>query len=237
MAKKQSRFLLQQKIALGLFALTLMGIFSYLGIKSLEDSPIGEFVEGEHYQLLENPRRIRADEIEVMEFFSYGCVHCFNFEPKLSEWVESKEGNINFVRTPAIAGDYWNILGRAYFTLHQMKILEDHHMNMFRAIHQSTRNLSTPEALFDFIEENGVDRDAFGTAYRSSQVNAAMKRSDQISRRLKVASVPTIVIQGKYLVHTTRSVGQNRMLQVMDYLIALEQKSKETDLLTSVKVP
>ena len=49
MAKKQSRFLLQQKITLGLFALTLIGIVSYLGIKTLEDSPIGEFVEGEHY--------------------------------------------------------------------------------------------------------------------------------------------------------------------------------------------
>ena len=228
MAKKQSRFLLQQKITLGLFALTLIGIVSYLGIKTFEDSPIGEFVEGEHYQLLENPRRIRAEEIEVMEFFSYGCVHCFNFDPMLSEWVESKDSSINFVRTPAIASDYWDILGRAYFTLDHMKILEDQHMTMFRAIHQSRRDLSTPEALFDFIEENDVDRDAFAAAYRSSKVNAAIKRSDQMARRLKVASVPTIVIQGKYLVHTTRSVGQNRMLQVMDYLIALEQTSEGT---------
>ena len=99
---------------------------------------------------------------------------------------------------------------------------------MFRAIHQSRRDLSTPEALFDFIEENDVDRAGFEGAYRSSEVNAAIKRSDQMARRLKVASVPTIVIQGKYLVHTTRSVGQNRMLQVMDYLIALEQTSEGT---------
>ena len=152
MAKKQSKSLLQQKIALGLFALTLIGIVSYLGIKTFEDAPLGEFVEGEHYQLLENPRRVRGDKVEVMEFFSYGCVHCFNFEPMLADWVESKGSDINFVRTPAIANDYWRILGRAYFTLDQMEVLEDKHMAMFRAIHQSRSDLSTPEALFSTPE-------------------------------------------------------------------------------------
>ena len=213
MAKKQSKFLLQQKIALSLFGLTLISIVSYL--------------EGEHYQLLENPRRVRGDKVEVMEFFSYGCVHCFNFEPMLADWVESKGNDINFVRTPAIANDYWRILGRAYFTLDQMEVLEDKHMAMFRAIHQSRSDLSTPEALIDFIEENGVDRDKFESTYHSTQVDSAINRADQMARRLKVATVPTIVIQGKYLVRTTRSIGQIRMLDVMDYLVGLEQQPQK----------
>ena len=228
MAKKQSKFLLQQKIALGLFALTLISIVSYLGIKTFEDAPLGEFVEGEHYQLLENPRRVRGDKVEVMEFFSYGCVHCFNFEPMLADWVESKGSDINFVRTPAIANDYWRILGRAYFTLDQMEVLEGKHMAMFRAIHQSRSDLSTPEALFDFIEENGVDRDKFESTYHSTQVDSAINRADQMARRLKVATVPTIVIQGKYQIRATRSIGQTRMLDVMDYLVGLEQQPQKT---------
>ena len=227
MAKKQSKFLLQQKIGLGLFALTLTGIVSYLGIKTFEDAPLGEFVEGEHYQLLENPRRVRGDKVEVMEFFSYGCVHCFNFEPMLADWVESKGSDINFVRTPAIANDYWRILGRAYFTLDQMEILEDKHMAMFRAIHQSRSDLSTPEALIDFIEEHGVERDKFESTYHSTQVDSSINRADQMARRLKVATVPTIVIQGKYQIRATRSIGQIRMLDVMDYLVGLEQQPQK----------
>lgn len=227
MAKKQSKFLLQQKIALSLFGLTLIGIVSYLGIKTFEDVPLGEFVEGEHYQLLENPRRVRGDKVEVMEFFSYGCVHCFNFEPMLADWVESKGSDINFVRTPAIANDYWRILGRAYFTLDQMEVLEGKHMAMFRAIHQSRSDLSTPEALIDFIEEHGVERDKFESTYHSTQVDSAINRADQMARRLKVATVPTIVIQGKYQIRATRSIGQIRMLDVMDYLVGLEQQPQK----------
>jgi predicted DsbA family dithiol-disulfide isomerase len=43
-----------------------------------------------------------------------------------------------------------------------------------------------------------------------------------MARRLKVAMVPSIVIQGKYLVRTSGSVGPKRMLDVMDYLLAKE---------------
>ena len=227
MVKKQSKFLVKQKVGLGVFTITLIGIAIYLGVKTFEDSPGGEFVAGEHYQLLENPRRIRSDKIEVMEFFSYGCVHCFDFEPMLSEWVNSKTKDINFVRVPAIANEYWRVLGRAYFALEQMGILEKEHMAMFRAVHMSKRDISNAEALFDFVQENGVDRGKFASAYQSSEASNAMNQADQMARRLKVASVPTIVIQGKYLVRTTRSVGQSRMLEVMDYLIARERLSKE----------
>ena len=204
-----------------------MLIVGYLGIKTFEDAPLGEFVEGEHYQLIENPRRMRADKIEIMEFFSYGCVHCFNFEPMLADWVESKGSDINFVRTPAIANDYWRILGRAYFTLDQMEVLEGKHMAMFRAIHQSRSDLSTPEVLFDFIEEHGVERDKFESTYHSTQVDSAINRADQMARRLKVATVPTIVIQGKYQIRATRSIGQTRMLDVMDYLVGMEQQPQK----------
>ena len=227
MVKKQSKFLIQQKIGLNIFAITLVGIAIYLGIKTFEDSPLGEFVEGEHYQLLDNPRRVRSDKVEVMEFFSYGCVHCFDFEAMLSEWANAKKDSINFIRTPAIASDYWRALGRAFFALDQMELIEDHHMTIFRAIHQSRQDLSNAELLFDFMEENGVSRENFASIYRSSQVNTAMNQADQMARRLKVASVPTIVVQGKYLIRTTRSVGPSRMLDVMDYLIAKERQSKE----------
>ena len=150
-----------------------------------------------------------------------------SIEPSLSYWVDSKTDYINFVQVPAIANDYWRVLGRAYFTLEHMNILEKQHMAMFRAIHKSKRDLSNAEALFDFVEEIGVDRDKFASVYQSPETSNAMNQADQIARRLKVASVPTIVIQGKYLVRTTRSVGQSRMLEVMDYLIAREQLSKE----------
>ena len=110
--------------------------------------------------------------------------------------------------------------------LEQMGLIDDYHMTIFRALHQTQRDLATPELLFRFIEEAGIDRETFESTYRSSQVIAAMDQADQMARRLKVAAVPTIIVQGKYSVRTTRSIGQKRMLDVMDHLAAIERSIK-----------
>ncbi|MBT4494664.1 MAG: thiol:disulfide interchange protein DsbA/DsbL, partial [Gammaproteobacteria bacterium] len=196
---------------------------------TVQDAPLGEFVEGEHYQLIDNPRRIRSDKIEVMEFFSYACVHCFNLDPNLTDWVEEQGDNVEFIRIPAVASEYWRLLGRAYYTLEQIDAIGAHHMTLFRAIHQSRQTFPTPESLFDYAQDAGIDRELFESTYKSTPVNSALNRADQMSRRLKVASVPTIVIQGKYIVRTTRAVGPTRMLEVMDYLVEKERTATNTD--------
>lgn len=223
MAKKESRFLHQQKIAVGVFVTALVGIVAYLSWMTLEEAPLGEFVEGEHYQLIDDPRRIRSDQIEVMEFFSYACVHCYNFDPELTSWVDQQGDNVNFVRMPAVASDYWRLLGRNYFVLEHLNVLDEHHMRFFRAIHDSRQTFTSSEALADFFEQAGLEEGAYETAYRSAEVNSLMARADQMARRLKVASVPTIVVQGKYMVRTTSAIGPKRMLEVMDYLVERER--------------
>lgn len=227
MAKKQSRFLFQQKAALTVFGLLLVGIIGYLGWVALEEAPLGEFVEGEHYQLIDDPRRVRGDRIEVMEFFSYACVHCYNFDPILEDWVEARSAEVSFTRMPAVASEYWRLLARAYYTLEELDALEARHMAFFRAIHESRMTFPTPESIFDYAEEQGLDRQAFESAYRSTPVNASINRADQMARRMKVSAVPTIVVQGKYIVRTTRSIGPKRMLEVMDYLVELERGQAE----------
>ena len=107
-----------------------------------------------------------------------------------------------------------------------MGLIDDYHMTIFRTLHQTQRDLATPELLFRFIEEAGIDRETFESTYRSSQVIAAMDQADQMARRLKVAAVPTIIVQGKYSIRTTRSIGQKRMLDVMEHLAAIERSIK-----------
>ncbi len=223
MAKKRSRILQQQKIAVAGFGAVIVLIIAFLLWQTAEDIPGGEFVEGEHYFLVENPRRIRSEEIEIMEFFSYGCIHCYNFDPILLDWVEDKGEAINFVRTPAIANDYWRVLGRVYYTLEAMDALEDQHMRLFRAIHDGRRTFVSVDALFDYFEEAGLDRQVFENTFSSAQVTAELNRADQMARRLRVAAVPTMIVHGKYLVRASGAVGMRRMLDVMDFLIAKEQ--------------
>ena len=222
MAKKESHFLVQQKMAVGAFSLVVICVIGYLTWLTFEDAPLGEFVEGEHYDLVDNPRRIRDDRVEVMEFFSYACVHCYNFDPDLTDWVEDQGDKVNFVRMPAVASDYWRALGRTYYTLERLDGLEGNHMAFFRAIHETRRNFPSADSLADFFASSTISPDEFKKTFNSAEVASDISKADQMARRLKVASVPTIIVQGKYIVRTTRAIGPKRMLEVMNYLVEKE---------------
>ncbi|MBT3623777.1 MAG: thiol:disulfide interchange protein DsbA/DsbL [Gammaproteobacteria bacterium] len=222
MARKQSRVLVQQKIAAASLSGVVLAAAAYLFWMTIDDAPQGEFIEGEHYLLIENPRRIRSDQIEVMEFFGYACVHCYNFDPILADWVQEKSGSIKFIQTPAISSEYWRLLGQNFLTYQELGEQDKYHTPFFRAIHSGGRAFSDEESLSAFYEQLGGDKQTYINAFNSVGVASELSRADNMARRLKVAMVPSIVIQGKYLVRTSGSVGPKRMLDVMDYLVEKE---------------
>jgi thiol:disulfide interchange protein DsbA len=222
MARKQSRVLVQQKIAAASLSGVVLAAAAYLFWMTVDDAPQGEFIEGEHYLLIENPRRIRSDQIEVMEFFGYACIHCYNFDPILADWVQEKGGSIKFIQTPAISSKYWRLLGQNFLTYQELGEHDKYHTPFFRAVHTGGRAFTDQESLSEFYEQLGGEKQAYINAFNSVGVASELSKADSMARRLKVAMVPSVVVQGKYLVRTSGSVGPKRMLDVMDYLLAKE---------------
>ena len=227
-SKKQSRFLKQQKLVLGIGIAVVVAILGYLSSVLVTDAPLGAFSEGEHYYLLENPRRIRGDKIEIMEFFSYGCIHCYNFDEDLADWVDENQDKITFVRTPVLANESWRILGRTYYTFQELDLLEQNHTRLFREVHDVRRNLNSVDKLAKFFSDDNITADEFAAAYHSMNVSRNFNRAEQLARRFKIASVPNLVVNGKYLVKASGSVGLTRMLDVMDHLIEKEISTSAT---------
>ena len=165
----------------------------------------------------------------MMEFFSYGCIHCYNFDPDLTDWVEANSDRINFVRTPAITSDYWRILGRNYYTMDKLGIVDKYHLPFFREVHEVKRNFTNLNRLGDYFDGKGTTADEYRQVFSSPEISRKIAVADQMMRRLQVASVPTIIVHGKYMIRPTQSVGTVRMLEVMDFLVdkELEEKSGE----------
>ena len=218
MSSKQTRFLQKQKLAVGIFAAIVLLVIGYLSVLLVKDAPMVEgFTEGVHYFALENPRRIRGDKVEVMEFFSYGCVYCFNLDDDLNDWVTENKDKINFIRTPAIANEQWRLYGRAYYAMEALGILDDKHSRVFREIHTAKRNVSSAGKFAQMLSLE--DPEPFLEEFNSLQTTQKIERADQLARRFKIATVPNIVVNGKYLVKASNSVGLSRMLDVIDHLI------------------
>jgi len=222
MAKKQQRALMIQKLAVGAAVVAIVGLLGFLYTLVLTEAPLGEFVEGEHYITIENPRRVRGDKVEVMEFFSYGCIHCFNFDPKLNDWVAENRDRVEFVRTPAISSNFWRLLARTYYAMDELGVLEENHSRLFNDLHNARRDLDSLDKMAAWIDGHGTTAAAFKSMAASPAVEQRLELADRLARRLEVTSVPTIVVNGKYLVRITSEVGPTRMLDVMEHLVDKE---------------
>src|SRR5579859_5347866 len=70
-------------------------------------------------------------KVEVIDFFWYGCPHCFALEPYLQGWDRSKPANVVLVRVPAIVRPEWEPAARAYYTAQALGILDKAHEAIF----------------------------------------------------------------------------------------------------------
>ena len=224
MSKKKP--LMKQKLAVGIGVSLIAVVLIYVLTLIIKDTPLGEYVEGEHYQLIENPRRMRGEKIQVAEVFSYACVHCYNLETDLMEWAEDNQQQVEFIRIPAVSNSSWRVLARSYYSMEILGILEKNHLKTFSAIHDKKANLSTPERFADFIDGRGTSKEEFLETYASEEVTRLMKNADSLQRRFKVATTPSLVIKGMYLVTTSQQVGRSRILDVVEHLVEKELAAK-----------
>lgn len=222
MVNRRAKMIQQQKIIVGAIGILVLGILGYLTTIVLTEASVDEFVEGEHYTLIDDPRRIRGDKIEVMEFFSYGCIHCYNFDEEMKGWASARAEKVQFVQTPAVANEVWRNYGRAFYAMEALGLLEDNHTLMFRQVHDARRNLQTPQDFAEVLATGNISESQFVSAFTAATTEQKLARADQLARRFRVSTVPSIVVQGKYLIRVTGSVGFSRMLDVADYLIEKE---------------
>tara|TARA_Y100001935_G_scaffold126703_1_gene105101 strand:+ start:531 stop:1223 length:693 start_codon:yes stop_codon:yes gene_type:complete len=224
---KKSRFLRQQKVFAGLLGIIAIGILITLLWQTIQTGSSSQIIEGRDYTLVEKPRRIRGERIELIEFFSYACVHCYRLEAILKDWIPNQKDKIEFVQIPAVMSNYWSILGKHYFTLKRLKKLDRHHIGIFNSIHSSGRIFDSEEKLFDFVKTTNIEFDSYEKIFRSIEVKSDIQRANQMARRLKISAVPTFVVQGKYIVTTGRDVGLRRAKQVVEFLIDKELRAKK----------
>jgi protein dithiol oxidoreductase (disulfide-forming) len=165
-------------------------------------------------------------KIEVIEFFWYGCPHCYNFEPVLESWVKKLPKDTQFRRIPAIFNDEWEQSARAYYALEAIGEGERLHKPLFDAIHQSTRlKVANEAALTEWLGKQGVDTKKFAAAYRSFSVEGKVKRAKQLTQAYKFEGVPAMAVNGKYVVITDNIKSFEQMLAVSDYLIDQVRKT------------
>lgn len=183
--------------------------------------------EGKQYVELSNPVPVAVPgKIEVVEFFWYGCPHCYQFEPTLNPWVEKLPEDVNFVRVPAMFGGVWNVHGQMYLALESMGVEQTVHTAVFEAIHKNGKKLSTPEEMAEFVATQGIDSEAFLKAYNSFGVKGQVEKAKKLAAAYQISGVPVLAVNGKYRFDIGSSGGPEQTLDVANQLIDKERAAE-----------
>ena len=166
------------------------------------------------------------DKIEVIEFFWYGCPHCYSFEPLLDKWSKNLPKNVEFIRQPAAFNELWSKHAKAYYTAEALGIVDKVHADLFDAIQNKSESLDTEEALAKFFLTHGVNETQFKEAYNSFVVDSKMRQAPLMAARYGITGVPAIIINGKYKTNGTLAGSHEKMIEVMDQLIKQETTKK-----------
>ncbi len=181
---------------------------------------------GTEYQVLSAP--LAADtpgKIEVIEFFWYGCPHCYVFEPVLEPWTKKLPKDTHFRRIPAIFNDAWGQAARAYYALEAIGEAERLHKPLFDAVHLEAKlDVANEAALTAWLGKHGVDAKKFAAAYRSFSVEGKVKRALQLTQAYKIDGVPSMAVSGKYVISAGAVASREQLLSVADYLIEQARK-------------
>jgi thiol:disulfide interchange protein DsbA len=163
-----------------------------------------------------------GNKIEVLEFFFYGCSHCYNLRPNLLAWEKKKPKDVAMDFVPTIFADQWEPMANTYYALDAMgkhRALDD---ALYDAWHQEII-LTDADQIADFVSQHGVDRQKFAAQYNSFTVQAQVARSKQMMLAYNIRGTPTLVVDGKYVV---TGLLPDDMIRALDMAVSRARKDR-----------
>ena len=183
--------------------------------------------EGTHYVKLSTPAPVTLPspdkKIEVVEFFWYGCPHCYAFEPTLEVWVKKLPADVSFRQVPVGFMAPHQLHQKLFYALEEMGQLPAMHRKVFNAIHQQNKRLGSESEIIAFANASGVDGAKLAEAMKSFSVSTKANRAKQLADAYKIDGVPALGINGRFYTSATLAGTHERAVAVADFLIQLSR--------------
>jgi thiol:disulfide interchange protein DsbA len=183
--------------------------------------------EGTHYVRLSTPAPVTLPgpdkKIEVVEFFWYGCPHCYAFEPTLEAWVKKLPADVSFRQVPVGFMAPHQMHQKLFYALEETGQLAAMHRKVFNAIHQQNKRLGTESEIVAFATANGVDGAKLAEAMKSFGVSTKANRAKQLADAYKIDGVPALGINGRFYTSASLAGTHEKAVQVADFLIQLSR--------------
>jgi thiol:disulfide interchange protein DsbA len=205
--------------------LSIAALSLAISISGIASAQSAKIEEGFDYRILPVAQPVEAKgKVEVIEFFWYGCPHCYDFEPELSTWVKRQPKDVTFKRVPVAFRDDFMPHSQLFYALEAMGKGDAMNEKVMYAMHKENKRLMTENEIADWVASQGIDRNTFLASYRSFAVVSKARAARQLADAYRIDGVPTIVMQGRYVTSPSIAGTKAKAILVMDYL---EQKIRK----------
>ena len=161
-------------------------------------------------------------KIEVLEFFWYGCIHCYNLEPKIETWLKTLPKDVEFRRVPAVFNERWAHDAAIFYAFDAMGLLDKLHRPFFDAIHRDRLRSDVAQSLNPWLEKNGVDPKKFEGVVKSFGVQSKARRAVRLTTDYRIDGTPAMTVHGRYMVP-----AGDGMLDTVNQLVSAVRKNSK----------
>ncbi len=180
-------------------------------------------VYAQKYVQISTEKQSESKDIIIYEFFWYGCPHCFNLEPTIDRIEADLDTDAKIVKVPVALRDSWTPHAKLYYALSQMNEIDDLHNLIFEEIHIENNRLDTEEAMIEFLSKSEINTEIFSEKYNSYGTEARVKKGSNLARKFQIDSVPTLVVNGKYLTSGSFVSSYDELYSVVNFLVERER--------------
>ena len=181
-----------------------------------------DYQEGRHYELIEPLPTRNPEKIEVIEFFWFGCGHCFSLEQLIKDWKSEVSSEVDFFRLPVVWNEQTKTHAKLFFATETLKVPEAI-QGIFSAIHYNRKMMLSDKEIIPFFQGYGIQEDKYLAATNSFGLKNNLRKAELFAFKYGIKGVPAFIVNGKYKVSATREIGTEDLLDVVNYLIEKEQ--------------
>jgi len=199
-----------------LHAASLAGALALAGASGRAAAQIAAPVEGRDYNTLARPVAVPADgRIHVIEFFWYGCPHCFVFEPALAAWMARQPADVAFRRVPVAFDALKETHQRVFYTWEALGLVGMMHEATFARFQTRRQPINSLDDMLAFAQESRIDPAKVKAAWNSFGVQTRCREARRLADDYQIDRTPEMAVHGRF----TTIGAPAPMLAATDWLI------------------
>lgn len=177
--------------------------FALVGMVLAFSASAAQFTDGQQYVTLEKPA---TGEPQVLEFFSFYCPHCYQFERvwHVSDAVKKDlpaNTKVTKYHVDFLGGEMGKTVTQAWAVAMALGVEDKVTAPIFDGI-QKTQTINSPATLKEtFVKAAGIKPEDYDAAWNSFVVKSLVAQQEKAAVDVDLRGVPAMFVNGKYMVN------------------------------------